>query len=108
MVVRYGVQKWYIPVEGIETIMHAFEKEAIETIVIQEPTRKRPFEEINSNFVKVTKCGAHYKVNMPIPLVAYKALKTIPGIIYDNNSWIIKGESIEEFFNACKTNNIKI
>ena len=101
-------KKWYIPLEGSEAILQKFEKEKIETIQLIEPLAKKPLGEVNSNNVRVTKCGSHYKVNLPISLVAYNALRNIPNIIFENNSWIIKGESIQEFFNACKSNNIKI
>ena len=99
-------KKWYIPCAGVEELLKKLEKEKIETTVIVE-VGKRPFSEINAERVRVSKCGEHYKVHLPIPLDAYNALKKIPGIIYENNSWLIKGESIEVFFNACRANNIK-
>ncbi len=87
--------------------MQKLQREKIESVILIE-LGKKPFSEVNSNIARVTKCGGHYKVLLPIPLVAYNALRNIAGIIYENNAWIIKGESIEEFFDACKTNNITI
>ena len=64
-------KKWYIPREEVDELVKKLEKDNIEYTVIVE-VGKRPFIEINAENVTVAKCGEHYKVQLPIPLVAYK------------------------------------
>ena len=117
-------KKWYIPKPKMDELIEKLENMGFRTIICnrlantenvskrsieEEPKSvKKPFSLNNQHTIKASKYSNFITIHLPIPNYAYNVIKSLPNMIHEKNSWIIKSDIQEEFFKLCKDMNITI